>query len=119
MDVFLPNSGGNLNHFAKIFQHLIRRNSWEMLQELLLQDNAGKFMHYMLPYLSYGQISDSIIALLFLPDMSTETREKQREAYSRLYEEGFLQWFLHAIQLEGISDLSYDFEYMKLIMYCR
>ncbi len=39
-DLFLPNSQGNFNHFYRIFQHFIRRYPCDMLEFVILSNDA-------------------------------------------------------------------------------
>ncbi|CAO3592213.1 unnamed protein product [Absidia cylindrospora] len=100
-DIFSPTSQGNFNHFAKIFQHFIRRHPCDMLDLIFLQQNnkATFFFNNMLPYIHESPVMDSVLALLFVRDINLETKEKRELAHTRLSELGLLQWLIKAIQM--------------------
>lgn len=105
-DVFLPTSDGNLNHFGKILQHLVRRYPSETLDYIILQDErATLFFDYLLPYITEGAVMDTIISLLFVRDINPEAKKKREQSHSKLCELGILQWLVKSIQLK--SDTTY------------
>ncbi|KAG0177436.1 hypothetical protein DFQ28_005927 [Apophysomyces sp. BC1034] len=99
-EIFLPHSHGNLNHFGKIFQHFVRRHPCDMLQLIILQDNATRFFDYMLPYITEGPVMDSVLSLIFVRDINAETREKRELSHGRLQELKFLERLLEAVQVK-------------------
>ncbi|KAI8095106.1 regulator of Vps4 activity in the MVB pathway-domain-containing protein [Gilbertella persicaria] len=103
-EVFLPNSHGNFNHFFKIFQHLVRRHPCDMLDFVILRNNASIVFHYMLPYLTEGSVMDALLTLLFVRDINPETKEQREKSHERLYELGFLEWMVKAMQLKSHPD---------------
>lgn len=106
-DVFLPTSHGNFNHFAKIFQHLVRRHPVDMLDILFLQnDGATLFFDRMLPYIQESAVTDSVLAVVFVRDINAETKEKREAAHSRLSELGLIQWLTKAIQTKSSPSFS-------------
>ncbi|CAO3612715.1 unnamed protein product [Cunninghamella echinulata] len=105
-DIFLPTSDGNLNHFGKILQHLIRRYPSETLDFIILQDDrATLFFDYLLPYITEGAVMDTIVSLLFVRDINSEAKKKREQSHSKLCELGILQWLVKSIQLK--SDTTY------------
>ena len=101
MEALLPNSMGLLNHFGRVFQQLVRRHMSDMLDFIILQDNASRLFDYILPYLNYGAVADALFSLMFFRDADKETREKRVKCYQRLSELNFLEWFLDVIQCAG------------------
>ncbi|KAI8983435.1 hypothetical protein BDB01DRAFT_790752 [Pilobolus umbonatus] len=99
-EMFLPQSSGNFNHFFKIFQHLVRRHPCDMLEFIVLRDNASILFDYMMPYLTESAIIDSILSLMFVRDINAETKVQREKCHKRLQELGFLEWVLNAIQLK-------------------
>ncbi|CDH51778.1 hypothetical protein RO3G_10973 [Lichtheimia corymbifera JMRC:FSU:9682] len=106
LDVLSPNSDGNLNHFGKIFQHMVRRHPCDMMNYMILDGDASKFFDILMPYLAHGPITDSILSLLFVYDNNEESRTKRQSSLEMLSSHGFLQWFLDAIQLADHPDFS-------------
>ncbi|KAI8341465.1 hypothetical protein BC941DRAFT_510669 [Chlamydoabsidia padenii] len=106
-DIFSPNSNGNFNHFAKIFQHFVRRHPVDMLDLLFLQnDKATLFFDSMLPHIQESAVADSVLAIVFVRDINVETKEKRELAHTRLSELGLLQWLTKAIQLKNNDTFS-------------
>lgn len=99
-EVFLPNSHGNFNHFFKIFQHLSRRHPCDMLDVVILRDNASILFNYMLPYLTESSVMDAILSLVFVRDINPETKEQREACHAKLQEIGFLEWMVHCMQLK-------------------
>ncbi|KAI7883207.1 hypothetical protein K492DRAFT_205611, partial [Lichtheimia hyalospora FSU 10163] len=106
VDVLSSNSDGNLNHFGKIFQHMVRRHPCDMMNYMILDGDAYRFFDILLPYLAHGPITDSILSLLFVYDNNEESRTKRQDSLEMLSKHGFLQWFLDAIQLADHPDFS-------------
>lgn len=100
-EVFLPNSHGNFNHFFKIFQHLVRRHPCEMLDFVIMRNNASIIFNYMLPYLTESSVMDSLLTLIFVRDINPETKEQREKSHETLYELGFLEWIISAMQMKG------------------
>ncbi|CAO3623123.1 unnamed protein product [Cunninghamella blakesleeana] len=101
-DIFLPTSDGNLNHFAKILQHFIRRHPCDTLDYIFLQDEkATLFYDYLLPYITDGAVMDSIISLLFVRDINPETKSKREQCHTKLSELCIIQWLVKSIQLKN------------------
>ncbi|KAI8372101.1 hypothetical protein BD560DRAFT_102405 [Blakeslea trispora] len=97
-NVFLPNSHGNLNHFFRIFQHLVRRHPCDMLDVVVLRNHAGILFHNMLPYLTQPPIMESLLHLIFVRDVNTETKEQRLACYEQLYSLGLLEWLVKVMQ---------------------
>ncbi|KAI8335041.1 hypothetical protein BC941DRAFT_472337 [Chlamydoabsidia padenii] len=95
-DIFSPASHGNFNHFAKIFQHLVRRHPADMLDFLFLQPNS-LFFDCMLPHIHSSAVVDSILAILFVNDINMETKDKRQTAHQKLSDLGLLPWLVKAI----------------------
>ncbi|ORE21605.1 hypothetical protein BCV71DRAFT_241504 [Rhizopus microsporus] len=104
-NVFLPNSNGNFNHFFRIFQHLVRRYPCDMLEFVILRDNAAILFHYMLPYITESPIMDSILGLIFVRDINPETRGQRERCHTRLQELQFLEWIFQAMQMTESSQV--------------
>lgn len=100
-EVFLPNSNGNFNHFFKIFQRLIRRHPCDMLNVVIMRNNASILFNYMLPYLTESSIMDAILSLIFVRDINTETKEAREKCHVYLQELGFLEWIIESMQIKG------------------
>lgn len=100
-EVFLPNSNGNFNHFFKIFQHFCRRHPIEMLDHVIMNNDASILFDYMLPYLTESSIMDSILSLIFIRDINSETKVHREKSHEKLQELGFLEWIVKCINLKG------------------
>ncbi|KAI9022753.1 hypothetical protein CLU79DRAFT_835119 [Phycomyces nitens] len=100
LDVFLSNSDGNLNHFGNIFQHFVRRHPCSMLDFVIIKKQSSRFFDLLLPYITQGPVVDSILSLLFVRDIDSETEKKRGKAHQKLQEMGFLEWLLDAIQVK-------------------
>jgi hypothetical protein len=101
-EIFLPNSNGNFNHFFKIFQHLIRRHPCDMLDVVIIRNDASILFDSMLPYLRESSIMDAILGLIFVRDINPETKEEREKCHLKLQELGFLEWTIQAMQLKGL-----------------
>ncbi|KAI7907651.1 uncharacterized protein BX663DRAFT_491572 [Cokeromyces recurvatus] len=104
VEVFLPSSNGNFNHFFKIFQHLVRRHPCDMLGYIIMDREASILFNYMLPYLTESPVMESLLSLIFVRDINPETREAREKSYERLYELGFLEFIINAMQLKEYPD---------------
>ncbi|KAG2234314.1 hypothetical protein INT48_000764 [Thamnidium elegans] len=103
-EVFLPNSNGNFNHFFKIFQHLIRRHPCDMLDVVIMRNNASILFNYLLPYLTESSIMDAILGLIFVRDINPETKEDREKCHTKLQELGFLEWIVDATKLKEFPE---------------
>ncbi|KAI9313060.1 hypothetical protein BX666DRAFT_1979135 [Dichotomocladium elegans] len=95
-DTLLPSSSGNLNHFGKIFQHFVRRHPCDMIDFVIVQDNATRFFDLMLPLLANPPIADAILSIIFLRETNADARSKRTESFKLLSKRGLLQWFIVA-----------------------
>ncbi|RCH79397.1 hypothetical protein CU098_001728 [Rhizopus stolonifer] len=75
-----------------------------MLDFVILRNNASIVFHYMLPYLTEGSVMDALLTLLFVRDINPETKEQREKSHERLYELGFLEWMVKAMQLKSHPD---------------
>lgn len=100
--MFLPNSHGNFNHFFKIFQHLVRRHPCDMLEFVIIRDDASVIFNYMLPYLTESSVMDSILSLIFVRDINPETKQDREKSHEKLYQLGFLEWIVSKMQMKGL-----------------
>ncbi|KAI8881124.1 hypothetical protein K501DRAFT_189620 [Backusella circina FSU 941] len=104
-DMFLPNSNGNFHHFFKIFQHMARRNPCDMLDFVILRNNATILFDYMLPYIKEGPVMEAVLNLVFVRDINPETKAQRETAHKELQKLGFLEWMIEAIQLKEASQV--------------
>ncbi|KAI8370405.1 uncharacterized protein BYT42DRAFT_582274 [Radiomyces spectabilis] len=98
-DAFLPSSNANLNHFSKIFQHLLHRHPCDMLEFVIFKNDAIRFFDYMLPYVTQTTIVDAMLSLLFIRSNNSETRKKREASHQRLQQIGFMGRLLDALKL--------------------
>ncbi|KAG0750435.1 hypothetical protein G6F62_001739 [Rhizopus arrhizus] len=98
-DLFLPNSQGNFNHFYRIFQHFIRRYPCDMLEFVILSNDATILFDSMLPYLTESPVMDSILSLIFIRDINPETKGQREKCHDKLHQLKFLEWIIQAIQM--------------------
>ncbi|CEP06908.1 hypothetical protein [Parasitella parasitica] len=97
-EMFLPNSHGNFNHFFKIFQHLVRRHPCDMLEFVIMRNDASILFNYMLPYLTESSVMDSILSLIFVRDINPETKLEREKSHEKMYHLGFLEWIVSKMQ---------------------
>ncbi|ORY96243.1 hypothetical protein BCR43DRAFT_491331 [Syncephalastrum racemosum] len=102
--ILLPNSNGNFNHFGKVFQHFVRRHPVEMLERVIMRNNATYLFDYLLPNANEGAITESILVLLTAPSTKDVVAlAKRRAAFERLDELDFIKILLEAFHLRGFS----------------
>lgn len=104
-DIFLPNSNGNLNHFGKIFETLLRRHPGPVLDMMVIERRATRLIDQMLPYICESPVQVAMLALLFFPTVQHDMKIKRQECYSRLQEMGFLEKVLGFLELKGNTEL--------------
>ncbi|KAI9272484.1 hypothetical protein BY458DRAFT_474320 [Sporodiniella umbellata] len=103
-NVFLPNSHGNFNHFFRVFQHFVRRYPQDMLEYVIMANDASILFNFMLPYLKESAVMDSILGLIFVHDINLTTKEKREQCQERLHELKLLEWIFEVMQMSDYPD---------------
>ncbi|RUS26609.1 hypothetical protein BC938DRAFT_470531 [Jimgerdemannia flammicorona] len=101
-DIFLPNSNGNMNHFGKIFETLLRRHPGPILDMVVIEGKATRLMDQMLPYIYESSVQGAMLGLLFFPTVQHDMKVKRQECYSRLQEMEFLEKVLAFLEFKEL-----------------
>src|SRR4051812_24396009 len=97
----MATSHGNLHHFSKIFDALLRRHPATLIDFVVCQDNATRLVDYMLPYLRESPVMSSMLSVLFWPMVHPDIKVKRSEAFARLAEGGWIERIVGFLEFKG------------------
>jgi hypothetical protein len=66
-----------------------------------MNNNASILFDSMLPYLRESSIMDSILSLIFIRDINSETKVHREKSHEKLQELGFLEWIVRCMDIKG------------------
>ncbi|KAG4092399.1 hypothetical protein H8356DRAFT_1278339 [Neocallimastix lanati (nom. inval.)] len=97
LNVFLPNSDGNMNHFKKVWEYLIALNKSSFVDLLVSPDYLSHAFYDMLRYIHESAIITVLVKTIFSDFYSSEA---QVRIYEHLNDLDFLESVLGLLDLE-------------------
>ncbi|KAL1922861.1 uncharacterized protein VTP21DRAFT_9237 [Calcarisporiella thermophila] len=107
-DIFHPRSEGNFNHFARIFDFLLKRRPSTVMDFVVLDHLTSPRIMQMLPYAHEPAVNASILNLLFFATSDISDKRKRFECHERLYEIGFLEKIIKSLKSKDFVETGAD-----------